>query len=48
MQLIAAPRHFDTILTENMFGDVLSDRPHGIRLASSVRPRIIRSADGAT
>src|SRR5437588_4443961 len=25
MQLIAAPRHFDVILTENMFGDILSD-----------------------
>jgi 3-isopropylmalate dehydrogenase len=25
MQLIAAPRHFDAILTENMFGDILSD-----------------------
>jgi 3-isopropylmalate dehydrogenase len=25
MQLIATPRHFDTILTENMFGDILSD-----------------------
>jgi 3-isopropylmalate dehydrogenase len=25
MQLLAAPRHFDTILTENMFGDILSD-----------------------
>ena len=25
MQLINAPRHFDTILTENMFGDILSD-----------------------
>ncbi len=25
MQLVAAPREFDTILTENMFGDVLSD-----------------------
>ena len=25
MQLVAAPRHFDTILTENMFGDILSD-----------------------
>jgi 3-isopropylmalate dehydrogenase len=25
MQLIASPRHFDTILTENMFGDILSD-----------------------
>src|SRR5207245_1521542 len=25
MQLIASPRHFEVILTENMFGDILSD-----------------------
>jgi 3-isopropylmalate dehydrogenase len=25
MRLMAAPRHFDVILTENMFGDILSD-----------------------
>jgi 3-isopropylmalate dehydrogenase len=25
MRLIAAPRHFDVVLTENMFGDILSD-----------------------
>src|SRR5437764_7508135 len=25
MQLVAAPRHFDVILTENMFGDILTD-----------------------
>ncbi len=25
MQLVTAPRHFDVILTENMFGDILSD-----------------------
>ncbi len=25
MQLVAASRHFDVILTENMFGDILSD-----------------------
>jgi 3-isopropylmalate dehydrogenase len=25
MQLVASPRHFDVILTENMFGDILSD-----------------------
>lgn len=25
MQLVAAPRHFDVILAENMFGDILSD-----------------------
>jgi 3-isopropylmalate dehydrogenase len=25
MRLISAPRHFEVILTENMFGDILSD-----------------------
>ena len=25
MQLVTAPRHFDVIVTENMFGDILSD-----------------------
>src|SRR3712207_2614004 len=25
MSLVAAPRHFDVVLTENMFGDILSD-----------------------
>jgi 3-isopropylmalate dehydrogenase len=25
MQLVAAPTHFDVILTDNMFGDILSD-----------------------
>ena len=25
MQLVSAPRHFDVVLTENMFGDILSD-----------------------
>jgi 3-isopropylmalate dehydrogenase len=25
MKLVAAPRHFEVILTENMFGDILSD-----------------------
>jgi len=25
MQLVASPRHFEVILTENMFGDILSD-----------------------
>jgi 3-isopropylmalate dehydrogenase len=25
MQLVSAPRHFDVILSENMFGDILSD-----------------------
>jgi 3-isopropylmalate dehydrogenase len=26
MKLVAAPRHFDVIVTENMFGDILSDQ----------------------
>ena len=25
MKLVTAPRHFDVLLTENMFGDILSD-----------------------
>jgi 3-isopropylmalate dehydrogenase len=25
MQLVASPRHFEVVLTENMFGDILSD-----------------------
>jgi 3-isopropylmalate dehydrogenase len=25
MQLVSSPRHFDVIVTENMFGDILSD-----------------------
>ena len=25
MQLVSAPSHFDVIVTENMFGDILSD-----------------------
>src|SRR5205807_10463131 len=25
MQLVSAPRHFEVILTENLFGDILSD-----------------------
>ena len=25
MKLVAAPRHFDVILADNMFGDILSD-----------------------
>src|ERR1700691_5273314 len=39
MQLVSNPRDFDTILTENMFGDILSDEAamllrHGLSLAS--------------
>ena len=34
MQLILNPRHFDVVLTENMFGDILSDE--GAVLAGSI------------
>ena len=37
MKLITAPRHFDVILTENMFGDILSDE-------AAVRHRLARAA----
>ena len=52
MQLVSAPRHFDVILTENMFGDILSDeaamltgldRHAAERLARRRRPRLIRA-----
>ena len=43
MQLVAAPRHFDVILTENMFGDILSDEAAmltgSIGLLPSAQPR---------
>ena len=33
MQLVRDPKQFDVILTENMFGDILSDRgKHGDRI----------------
>src|SRR3954466_1807303 len=37
MKLIAAPRHFEVIVTENMFGDILSDEAS--MLTGSPRPR---------
>ena len=52
MQLVAAPRHFDVILTENMFGDILSDEAAMLtgsigmlpeRLAGRRRPRRVRA-----
>ena len=52
MKLVAAPRHFDVILTENMFGDILSDEAAMLtgslghapeRLAGRRRPRPLRA-----
>jgi len=38
MKLVTAPRHFDVILTENMFGDILSDEASVITGSLGVLP----------
>ena len=40
MTLVLKPTEFDVILTENLFGDILSDQTGGswVRLACSLRP----------
>jgi 3-isopropylmalate dehydrogenase len=46
MQLVAAPREFDTILTENMFGDILSDEAAMITGSIGMLPSASLGADG--
>ena len=46
MQLVAAPRHFDTILTENMFGDILSDEAAMITGSIGMLPSASLGGDG--
>ena len=47
MQLVSAPRHFDVILTENMFGDILSDEAAMLTGSIGMLPeRLARAADG--
>jgi 3-isopropylmalate dehydrogenase len=46
MQLVAAPRHFDTILTENMFGDILSDEAAMLTGSIGMLPSASLGADG--
>jgi 3-isopropylmalate dehydrogenase len=46
MQLVAAPRHFDVILTENMFGDILSDEAAMITGSIGMLPSASLGADG--
>ena len=46
MQLLAAPRHFDVILTENMFGDILSDEAAMITGSVGMLPSASLGADG--
>ena len=46
MQLVSAPRHFDTLLTENMFGDILSDEAAMITGSIGMLPSASLSGDG--
>ena len=46
MQLVAAPRHFDVIVTENMFGDILSDEAAMLTGSIGMLPERVSSASG--
>jgi 3-isopropylmalate dehydrogenase len=46
MQLIANPRHFDVILTENMFGDILSDEAAMLTGSIGLLPSASLGGDG--
>ncbi len=46
MQLLSSPRHFDTILTENMFGDILSDEAAMLTGSIGMLPSASLSGDG--
>jgi 3-isopropylmalate dehydrogenase len=46
MQLISSPRDFDTILTENMFGDILSDEAAMLTGSIGMLPSASLSGDG--
>jgi 3-isopropylmalate dehydrogenase len=46
MQLVNAPRHFDVMLTENMFGDILSDEAAMITGSIGMLPSASLGEDG--
>ena len=46
MQLVRAPGRFDVILTENMFGDILSDEASQITGSIGMLPSASLRADG--
>ncbi|HET6865051.1 MAG TPA: 3-isopropylmalate dehydrogenase [Solirubrobacteraceae bacterium] len=46
MKLIAAPRHFEVILTENMFGDILSDEAAMLTGSIGMLPSASLGIDG--
>ncbi len=47
MQLVAAPQQFDVILTENMFGDILSDEAAMLTGSIGMLPSASLGGDGA-
>jgi 3-isopropylmalate dehydrogenase len=46
MRLVSAPRHFDVILTENMFGDILSDEAAMLTGSIGMLPSASLGGDG--
>ena len=46
MQLVSAPRQFDVIVTENMFGDILSDEAAMLTGSIGMLPSASLGADG--
>ncbi len=46
MQLVATPTHFDVIVTENMFGDILSDEAAMLTGSIGMLPSASLGADG--
>jgi len=46
MQLVSSPRHFDVILAENMFGDILSDEAAMLTGSIGMLPSASLGADG--
>ena len=46
MQLVAAPRHFDVILTENLFGDIFSDEAAMLTGSIGMLPSASLGEDG--
>ena len=46
MQLVAAPRHFEVIVTENMFGDILSDEASMLTGSLGMLPTASLGGDG--
>ena len=47
MQLVSAPRHFDVILTENLFGDILSDEAAMLTGSIGMLPSASLGEEGA-